>query len=186
AQAHGTAVLLRDAQAFHTREAVSNGLATAENALSIPSGTSLRILSVEPQGRARYLVEAGVVEGERPVFLSLRRASPLQPLELGRSLREIVLSAAESPLPDLADTRSLEQALAELRAHGEVITWASIVAGDPAPDKDPDELAARVAHVRHVLEQAGVDGKRATVITGSSELPAGSIRVRIFGYTKGS
>jgi len=181
ARAAGDTVLLHRARGFST-PALTEGIRGAgpEQPVILEAGTPLRILSVEPIAPERFVIEAELPDREQPVFLSLPRTAPPQPLELGRSLQEVLVNASVT-LPDLADIGGLEQTLAELRAAGRTITWVSIAAGDAAPGEEPEDLKARVEHVRYALQRGGVSGKRLTAVAGRTDLPSGLIRVRFFG-----
>jgi hypothetical protein len=182
-EALGVAVALREEKAIV--ENASGIDIEGRRTIDISAGTPLRVLSVERGADRRIVVRAEVPGSELPVRVALARSAPVPSLELGRSLLEIVVPPSEEPFPDLASTAPLEDAIAQLHGSGHVVTWVSLAAGRHGENEDPEDLAARVAHVRHVLGRNGVDGRRVTAIMNIDEIPEGSIRVRLFGYHKG-
>lgn len=179
-EALGVAVALREQKAL-----IESASGKGKRTIDISAGTPLRVLSVEKGGDRGIIVRAEVPGTEGPVRVSLSRSVPVAPLELGRSLREMILPPSEGPFPDLANTVPLEEAIAQLRESGHVVTWVSLAAGRHGENEDPEDLAARVAHVRYVLSRNQVDGRRVTAIMNIDEVPEGGIRVRLFGYHKG-
>ncbi len=182
-EALGVAVALREETAF--LESAAGVDIEGKRMIDIPAGTSLRVLSVERSDNNGITVRARVPYTEWPVRVSLSRSVAVEPLELGQSLLEIAVPPSEGLFFDLANTASLEETTAQLRGSGHVLTWVSLAAGRHRENEDPEDLAARVAHVRHVLSRNGIDSRRVTAIMNMDEVPEGVIRVRFFGYQKG-
>ena len=177
---NGKAVLLEDAPAFA-------GFASGPErkpAARLAAGTSVRVLSLEARGDNEVLLQAEVAGFNRALWVPITRANARPPVELGRSLREVRIAPADRHSSDLVDPALVLARLDELRSTGHAVTWVSIAAGEPAAGEAAGDLEARVAHLRYALREQGMDGKAMTVVIGAGDVPVGSIRVRIFGYTR--
>jgi hypothetical protein len=175
-QAHGSAVLLRDTQAF------VDGVNPSKDTRRLPFGTTLQVISIERQKGNSYWLKGQVTGTNETLFVPISPKTPPAPLELGHSLREILIPPQGGALPDLVDQEPLTAALAELKAYGKTVSWISLASSTTDDDKARDELEGRLVHVRYVLTHHDVNGQRITSVTGVAEVPSGWIRIRIFGY----
>ncbi|MEA2605101.1 MAG: hypothetical protein QOF89_6093 [Acidobacteriota bacterium] len=175
-QAHGSAVLLRDSRAFV--DATSPSAATRQLAF----GTALEVRSIEKRANNIYWLEGQVAGTHETLFVPLSPQAPPEPLELGHSLREILVPPQGGTLPDVVEPGPLTAALKELGAAGKKVSWVSLASSESDDEEARDALEGRLTHVRYVLTRSGVDGRRVTAVTRATDVPSGWIRIRIFGY----
>jgi hypothetical protein len=175
-EVHGSAVLLRDTQAYVDRV----GAPAATQRLAF--GTALEVLSIERQANNTYWLEGQVAGTDQTLFVPISARTPRAPLELGHSLRELAVPPQGGALLDLVDPGPLTAALVNLRAAGKIVSWVSLASGPSADEETRDALEGRLAHVRYLFTRHGIDRRRVTSVSGAADVPPGWIRVRIFGY----
>ncbi len=114
-----------------------------------------------------------------PSFLARRSV-----IELGESLKELVVNARPNRHPDLVDPEPLRAAVNELKNQGWEITWVSLATGAINKEEEQATRDARLDHAQYVLKQMGIPGVRMTSVTAVSDFKNDGVRVRIFGIRK--
>jgi uncharacterized caspase-like protein len=119
-------------------------------------------------------------DGRRFYVEQQRSDRPAEPVEIGRPLAEVNVSARSSGLKSLVDEAPLVKVIEELKGGGRDITWVSI-ATPKAEAKAQEELyGLRAVHVRSVLADKGISRDRITTVEGVP-LASGDLRLRVFG-----
>jgi hypothetical protein len=176
--AHGTAVttkaLIARAGPYSSAPIVSH----------VPLGTPLEVKSLE-RFDGRDWFAASLPGQANVVFLPASgNRQMIQPLELGRDLREVLVPRRSDAIPDLVDPAKITATVADLKSEGRTVTWVSIATGPASPDDPREELArdGELVHARYVLKRSGIDGRRITAVAAADDVPGNFVRVRFFGY----
>jgi Caspase domain len=173
--AHNQVVALKN---YSARKSPST---TAPLASQIPPGRLVTVNGVErgDDNQVWLCADVGKID---PVYLAIQQLGATEPVELGRSLAEIVVPPRNSGTRDLVDESSIISTVARLKHEGLAITWASIAT---APAKEKNERAARAMrrlHAEDVLKRSGVDGTRITAVADADDFTGEGVRLRFFGY----
>ncbi len=156
-----------------------NGQARVVN---IPRGTPLDVLGAVTQGGTTWYNLALPTDQGQTAYVPIERPVAQQPVELGRSLREVVVPPRINGLPELVEQKPIVDALAELKKGGRTVTWVSLATEDTKDETEAALRAIRVSDTIYQLKQNGVDGKRITAAAGLAVSVGEGVRVRIFGY----
>ena len=114
-----------------------------------------------------------------PSFLARRSV-----VELGQSLKELVVNARPNSHPDLVDSEPLRAAVNELKNQGWEITWVSLATGAINKEAEQATRDARLDHAHYLLRRMGVPGVRMSSVTAVSDFKDDGVRVRFFGVRK--
>jgi hypothetical protein len=148
----------------------------------VPYGTKLKITSVKSGTPDVTWISAINPSSGEEMYLPAQAAAPANPVELGKSLREVIVPGIPNGLRDLVDKKPIMDTLGLLKRQRDTITWVSIAAGKGKSAREDDELAARIVHAEYVLTLNGVSRQRITAVRGVPDLPSDYLRVRFFGY----
>jgi hypothetical protein len=171
-------------------------VATADVGASRSSASPMKVDEMVKAGARVYVdrfeqTKAGapVLVGKMPgdaqqiyLPLSANWASPVSPVELGRSLSEFVLAPPAKGFRDVIDPEQIQARIAELKSQKRTVTWVSI-AISPHPDaRVYDGRLARATHAAYVLRRAGIDERRISSLPAADEVIGDGVRLRFFGY----
>jgi hypothetical protein len=146
----------------------------------VEPGTAVDIETVEFDYDNASWAKVSIPSIETQVYLPLR-AGPAGSLQLGTSLREIIVAPAAKGLRSLVDETPILTALAELKAAGRVITHVSVASPQQADPTEADLAAARINHVEYLLRTNGLDESSITSVVGLFAPAGKNLRVYIFG-----
>jgi hypothetical protein len=186
------AKILSDLAGF---QALGSAVVTSRlTARASPSLASAAIFDVEP-GTKVDLIGAREVEGQSPWLIArlknssadifLRPATlgtSANPVEIGNPLREITVPQRAAGLRDLVEAGAVNDALAEIKAKRQTISWVSVSTSKSSDEREADARISRLSHVEYLLKQAGIDDKRITSLSGSDSFDGPDVRVRFFGF----
>ena len=174
--------------ARRTLSGLSEPSAGSMTVASIPSGSQLLINGVTVGADAQTYVSASTAHNAKYFFIRVPdQVATLEPLELGRSVKEIVVPPRPDGLPELVDPKPIRAALEELRRQGWQVTWVSLAAapadaeGEREQELQRNRRLMRLMNAEHILKRAGVEGKRITSVAGRDDFSGDGVRVRFFG-----
>jgi len=173
--AHGSVVAIDD---FLGR---TMPLRSAEVVQRVPFGTQLNLEGVTIKGDNTLWLKASISNQPDPLYIPIEPGTTPLPLELGHSVREVVLPPRANSIPELVDPAPLVQALRELKGQGWKITWVSLATAPAEEEREEQGRAARVANAERILKAFGIDGRRITSVAGRTDVAGDGVRVRLFG-----
>jgi hypothetical protein len=152
----------------------------------IRPGTQLKIQGLVEGPNDTVWMQA-MTEGQPSPFL-LKVDPSLAPgpsiVELGKSVKELVIKPRSTGLPDLIDPKPLQDTVAELRGQGWTITWVSLSTGAVNDEREQAVRNARLAHAEYLLKQMGIPGVQITAVTAVNDFKEDGVRIRFFGVGK--
>lgn len=156
---------------------------TSKVAYRVAEGTKINVVSVElPAARGTW-VAASVGGSDSLVYLFVSESERVDSVRrLGKALREIIVPSHATGLRGAIDTLFLLDSLDKLKEEKKDIRWISMATGVPADSLDKDIPLLMLTHARAMLRRSGIDGRRVTAITSAPDVPAGVVRVRVFGW----
>lgn len=125
-----------------------------------------------------------VLGDTQPVYLPLtaKWANSAAPVELGRSLSELVLLPPAKGYRDVVDPEQVRARIAELKAQKKTITWVSIAVSPDPETAVYDGRLARATHAAYVTKRAGIDERRISSLLTADDVDGDGVRLRFFGY----
>ncbi|NMG00886.1 caspase family protein [Aromatoleum toluolicum] len=178
-------VVLAHADVVTTRERAARTApsSAAPVAARVPFGTQITVTDVKDLGKEGIWVSAYIPGIANELYLPVRaKVGNAAPIELGRSLREIVVRPQASGIPDLVESRPIGEAISTLKAEGRTVTWISIATAAASSSKEADARTMRRFHVEYLLKQFGIDGRRITAVANAADFSDDGVRVRFFGF----
>ncbi|MDH0863926.1 caspase family protein [Mitsuaria sp. GD03876] len=116
------------------------------------------------------------------VQLAANWESPVAPVELGRSLSELILPPPVKGFKDVIDPALVQARLAELKQQKRTLTWVSIAVSPSIDTHVYDGRLARATHAAYVLKRAGIDERRISSMPAADDVSGDGVRLRFFGY----
>ena len=126
-----------------------------------------------------------------PFFINLEAGNTPDVLELGRSIKEILVSPRSGSIPDLVDPAPIRAALDELKAQGWKITWISLSTAASLDQSEQESRVARMANAEFILKHSDVPlfvsgpnsnvSDRITSVSGREDFSGDFVRIRFFG-----
>lgn len=176
--AHGTVVTTND---MAIRRGAELQLVTGE---VLNAGTRIGIERFEESESGTPFLVGRVPGSSESVYLPLARnwASAVAPVELGQSLSEVELQPPAKGYSDIVDASEVLARIASLRNQKRTITWVSVAVSPSTDQRVYDGRLARATHAAYVLKNAGIDGRRITVVPTASDVSGDAVRLRFFGY----
>lgn len=152
----------------------------------IPKGTQLQIQGLVEGADKSVWIKAITESNTSPLFV---KVDPLliasrSVVEIGQSVRELVVNARPNSHPDLVDPEPLRATVNELKNQGWEITWISLATGAINKEAEQATRDARLDHAQYLLKQMGIPGVRMTSVTAVSDFKEDGVRVRFFGVRK--
>lgn len=149
-------------------------------------GTQLKILGLVEGPHETVWMQAITEAQPSPFLLKVDPSLAPEPLivELGKSVKELVVKPRPTGLPDLIDPKSLRETVAELRSQGWTITWVSLSTGAVNDETEQAIRDARLSHAEYLLKQMGIPGVQITAVTAVSDFKEDGVRIRFFGVGK--
>jgi hypothetical protein len=159
---------------------------TAERVNPIKKGTPLQIQGLAQGPNNSAWMQVFSATNTSPVFVKLEPSfAETRPIvELGQSLKEIIVTAVPRTLPDLIDEKPLIDTVKELKNQGWEINWVSLSTGAVSDETHQAIRDARLAHAQYVLKQVGIPAKRITALTAMDDFKEDGVRIRFFGVRK--
>lgn len=178
--------LHEDAVTTKSLEARSEPTETAELVSRIKSRTPLKIRGLEEGPNDSVWMKVVTEDVNSPSFIKVDPSfTPKRSVvELGKSLKELIVKPRLTGLPDLIDPQPLKDAVADLRSQGWTITWVSLATGAVNDEQEQAVRDARLAHAKYLLTQLGVPGVRITAVTAVNDFKEDGVRIRFFGVGK--
>ena len=127
----------------------------------------------------------GKVPGDsRQIYLPLMHgwANAVLPVELGKSLSELLLLPPDKGFRDVVDADQVLAGVANLKEQKRTITWVSIAVSRSADRRVYDGRLARATHAAYVLKRAGIDERRISAVPTADDVSGDAVRLRFFGY----
>lgn len=149
--------------------------------VTIPAGTRLIIKDVTVGTNNRLTVSATTDANEFHFLIKFNAGVVLKPLELGKSVKEIIVYPRTGSASDLVDPAPINTTLLTLRAQGWKITWVSLATARTTDESEEAARTMRLANAEYILKRAGVEGVRITSVSGREDFSGNGVRVRFFG-----
>lgn len=130
-------------------------------------------------------VLVGKVTGDaQQIYLPLKTswASPVSPVELGKSRSELILPPPTKGFRDVIDPEQIQARIAELKTQKKTITWVSIAISPHLDERVYDGRLARATHAAYILRRADIDERRISSLTAVDDTLGDGVRLRFFGY----
>jgi len=184
--AHGTMVAMR--RLLGRKEPT----ASAEVVERIPAGAILQIKDVTVGDNESIWLQATGARNSSPFYFKLDATPTPQVLELGHSIKELLVPPRPGSLTELVDPAPIRAALAELKAQGWKITWISLSTAATVDEVEQETRAARMANAEYILKHSDVPlfvskgatpdiADRITSVSGKEDFSGDSVRIRFFG-----
>jgi hypothetical protein len=184
--AHGTMVAMRRLLGR------TEPTASADVVERIPAGAILQIKGVTVGDNESIWVQATGAGNSSPFYFKLEAAATPRVLELGHSVRELLVPSRPGSLPELVDPAPIRAALEELKAQGWKITWISLSTAATVDEVEQETRAARMANAEYILKHSDVPlfvskgtssdiADRITSVSGREDFSGESVRIRFFG-----
>jgi hypothetical protein len=159
---------------------------------SIPAQSVLKIIDVTVAADESTWVHAVGGGSVEPFYFKLEVGATPQALELGHSVKEILVPARHGGIQELVDPGVIKAAIADLKLQGWKITWISLATGATADEFEQDTRDARMANAEYILKHSDIPvftskgsnsdiGDRITSVSGRQDLAGGEVRIRFFG-----
>jgi hypothetical protein len=150
---------------------------------NLPSGTLINVNGIErdPTGN-RWLVGTRAGQDGLLFVSATPQKTPIKPVDLGKSLREVVAPPLSAAFPDLINAEVITYALNSIKAAGHTVTWVSLATGYTADQRLTLVRANELSHAQYILKHAGLDDKRFTALAGATDLQNEGVRLRFFGH----
>ena len=156
---------------------------TSAIAYRIAEGTKIKVLGLRSASGSGRWLSAIVGSSDSLVYLFVRGSNQVDSTRrLGKALREILVPSHPAGLRGAIDTLHLVNALRELRQERKDIRWISMAVGAPADSLDRDSPYLMLTQARAMLRRELIDGRRTTSVAFAPDVPAGVLRVRVFGW----
>jgi hypothetical protein len=148
----------------------------------IPTGTQLQVDGITSGPDKNIYLRATTLGDTSSVFIRVPEtlATPA-PLELGQSLKEIIVPPRPHSIPELVNPVLIQEAIADLKAQGWKITWVSLSTAQTEDQTEQDTRAIRLVNAEYILKDAGIDGRRVTSVAGKADFSGDGVRIRFFG-----
>jgi len=198
--------LFRNSLAYSLANLDAHGTVVATQALigrSQPQSNSKIIERISPKTlleiRSVLLTEGNNVwvqaesgEDSTPFYFKVEPQPTADVLELGRSIKEILVPPRPNSLPELVDPAPIKAAIAELKAQGWKITWVSLSTAPAANENEQETRTARMANAEYILKQSDIPviaakgrrvdiSERITSVAGRAGFEGDAVRIRFFG-----
>jgi len=147
----------------------------------IRAGTPLQVNGITTGLNESIWVSASTSASSSPFFLRVVPRRTSAPLELGQSIKEVIVPPRLDSIPGLVDRTIIDQAIADMKAQGWKIQWVSLSTAPTYDKHKRDVRAACMANARYLLKNAGVDGRRITSVSSREDFSGDGVRVRFFG-----
>lgn len=144
-------------------------------------GTRLEINGVTLGPGESVWVSASTPGDTEPFYLKVEPGTSPLPLELGQSVKEIVVLPRPNSVPELVDPLPIEKALADLKGDAWTITWVSLATAPTDDEWERETRFARIANAEYLIKRAGIDGRRVTSVSGREDFTGNGVRIRFFG-----
>lgn len=167
-----------------TSEFVARTGLYASSTVRIPKGAQIQINDVNIENGSGIIVTAAAQGRKTPLYLTLPRLMIRGPLELGQSIKEIVVPHRSESLPGLVDKSAIEKSVEELKAQGWNITWVSLATAATEDESARKTRIMQLANTEFILKQTGIIKQRITSVAGRSDFTADGVRVRFYGVPK--
>lgn len=164
---------------------------TAEVIANVPVQTVLQIKDVMVGEDEAIWIQATGAAIPFPFYFKLEPGSTPEVLELGRSVKEILVPPRAGSLPDLVDPTPIREALATLKAQGWKITWVSLSTAATVDEAEQEKRAARMSNAEFILKHSDVPlfisgpssniTSRITSVSGREDFSGDLVRIRFFG-----
>lgn len=151
-------------------------------ATRIPQGSVITVDGIEQVESDERWLRAEVRGSEEKVYIPVQAARKVEPVELGRSLMEIVVPPRAAGTRDLIEESVIFSVVKKLKDAGLTITWVSIATATPKNEEARDVNAIRRFHAEDVLSRAGIDRIRITAVADANNLADDGVRLRFFGF----
>jgi hypothetical protein len=151
-------------------------------ATRIPQGSLITVDGIEQVESDERWLRAEVRGSEEKVYIPVQAARKVEPVELGRSLMEIVVPPRAAGTRDLVEESKIFSVVKKLKDAGLTITWVSIATATPQNEEARDVTAIRRFHAEDVLRRAGIDKTRITAVADANNLAVDGVRLRFFGF----
>jgi hypothetical protein len=175
-EAHGVVLVQQPLVAFQNPDPSAKPLET------VLPGTQVHIEGLE-LGNG-FWVRATSSDNLNPFYFKIESQKTPDILELGKSLKEIVVPPRKDSIPGLVDPVPIRRTIADLKASGWTITWASLSSGGASDKLEEENRAERIANAAYILNLSGVDSTRITSISGVGTSTERGVTVRFFGISK--
>jgi len=127
-----------------------------------------------------------------PFYFKVEPQKTANVLELGHSIKEILVPPRPNSLAELVDPAPIKAAIAELKAQGWKITWVSLSTAPTTDESEQDLRAARMANAEYILKHSDIPvivlrgqrediGERITSVAGRAGFDSDAVRIRFFG-----
>ncbi|HEV7858992.1 MAG TPA: caspase family protein [Pyrinomonadaceae bacterium] len=148
----------------------------------IPTGTQLQVDGITSGTDKNIYLRATTPGDTSSVFIRVPEtlATPA-PLELGQSLKEIIVPPRPHSIPELVNPVPIQEAIADLKAQGWKITWVSLSTAQIEDQAEQETRAIRLVNAEYILKDAGIDGRRVTSVAGKADFSGDGVRIRFFG-----
>ncbi len=158
----------------------------------IPARTVLRTRNILLTEDNDVWVEADTGEGSTPFYFKVEPRETADVLELGHSIKEILVPPRPNSLPELVDPAPIKAAIAELRSQGWKVTWISLSTAPTTDEAEQETRAARMANADYILKNSNIPlfvskgkpadiGERLTSVSGRAGFSSDAVRIRFFG-----
>lgn len=158
----------------------------------IPAKAVLQIRDVTVREGESIWIQANGARDSTPFYFKLEPGGTPEVLELGHSVKEILVPPRPGSLPELVDPVPIKAAIVELKAQGWKITWISLSTAPTADEAEQETRSARMANAEYILKHSDVPlfvskgtnseiGDRITSVSGREDLSGNSVRIRFFG-----
>ncbi|MFS8084139.1 MAG: caspase family protein [Acidobacteriota bacterium] len=158
---------------------------------NIPIQTVLQIKDVTIGEDEGVWIQATGAAIPFPFYFKLEPGNTPEVLELGRSVKEILVPPRSGSVPDLVDPVPIRAALAALKAQGWKITWISLSTAATVDEAEQETRAARMANAEFILKHSDVPlfisgpnsntASRITSVSGREDFSGDFVRIRFFG-----
>jgi len=157
-----------------------------ELASEIQKGTKLQVsgLARGPNDSVWMKVLTANSTAPRYVKVDPSFAKSRSIVELGQSLKELIVTAVPGSLPDLIDEKVLTDAVTELKNQGWEISWVSLTNGAIDDETQQAIRDAQLAHAQFVLSKMGITREKMTALAAVKGFRKDGVRIRFFGFQK--
>jgi len=157
-----------------------------ELASEIPKGTKLQVSGIARGANDSVWMKVLTANNTAPMYVKVDPSfvKSRSIVELGQSLKELIVTAVPGSLPDLINERVLTDAVTELKHQGWEISWVSLANGAIEDETKQAIRDAQLAHAQFVLSQLGINREKITALAAVPDFKEDGVRIRFFGFHK--